>query len=107
MSKDMIIHISVPEVMRVPVWSGEPSKRWLDDFHENIASDDCECDACRGPMTTNQPSHVWVWSHHGGMCGIDVSLAPHGNKMIDDWHLHYGLCEAVGWAMGKMSYAIK
>ena len=99
MGKDMIIHISVPEVMRVPVWSGAPSKQWI--------RDRVSWGADGVVNTENQPSHVWVWSHHGGMCGVDVSLDPHGEKMIDDWHLHYGLCEAVNWAMGKMSYAIK
>jgi len=93
----MIIHISVPEVMRVPVWSGAPSGRWLDDFYEYIA-----CDECEYPDVKNQPSHVWVWCHHGGYGGFDVSLDRHGEKMIDDWYFNYGLCVAVEWAMGRM-----
>ena len=96
MSKDMIIHhISVPQVMRVPVWSGAPTKRWLDERKSWGA----EC----APITTNQPSHIYVWCSHGGYCGAEVSLDRDGLKMIDDWHLHYGLCEAVCWAMLKMS----
>ena len=94
-------------VMRVPVWSGEPSKRWLDNFYENIASDDCECDACHGPMTTNQPSHVWVWRSNSSYYRPEVSLDRDGHKMIDDWYLNYGMCVAVDWAMEKMNYAIK
>ena len=98
---NMIIHISVPEVMRVPVWSGAPSKQWLKErkeWNDELIQSGVDLPVDLSP----KPSHVWVWSHHGGMTGVDVSLDPQGENYIEDWHLHYGLCTAVDWAMERM-----
>ena len=91
----MIVHISIPQVMRVPVWSGAPTKRWLDERESWGA----EC----APITTNQPSHIYLWCSQSGYYSPEVSLDRDGRKMIDDWHLNYGMCVAVEWAMEKMS----